>query len=553
MKGVSSILSLCSLIATVTCQSPSVQVKNGTIQGRYSEQWQQDQFLGIPYAQPPVGNLRFRQAQSINTSYDGVLDATRYGYSCYQFGSSFNLSEDCLTLNVVRPAGYENKTLPVLVWIYGGGLTVGSTADPQYNISGIVNTSTTTDNPFIGVSINYRLGVWGFLAAPTVLAEGNSNAGLLDQRLALRWVQENIAAFGGDPSRVTIWGESAGAQSIGLHLHSFGGRDDKLYSAAILESGGPVGTNLSPLPFYNVAYENLTRTVGCPTTWTSQASLDCLRNLTSEQLFNSRYTVVWNPIVDGDFLTDYPSNLGRARQFVKVPILTGANTDEGISFNIRGIATDAQLFGNLTFWRNYALTPPSIRRLLELYPNNPSVGVPYRDTTNTTFPNLGLQYRRSASIGGDIVIIAQSRKTAEQFVNNSVTDVYRYRFDVPLWNATSPIGSKHFDNVVFSFQNISGALGPLPQFQSYKDLSISIGKAYANFVGTYNPNGQASSDGGYGNGTTTNSTGLPTWPAFTIEDPQDMVLNSNGSFVESDTFRKEGIAFINSISRELLA
>ncbi|KAF2219900.1 Alpha/Beta hydrolase protein [Elsinoe ampelina] len=541
------------LIAAAQGQAPTVQIKNGTIQGRFSEPWNQEQYLGIPYAQPPLGSLRFRHPQPINTSFDRVLDATKYGFSCYQFGSNFNLSEDCLTLNVVRPAGYENQTLPVLVWIYGGGLTVGSTADQQYNISGIVNTSTTTSNPFIGVSINYRLGVWGFLAAPTVLAEGNSNAGLLDQRLALQWVQENIGAFGGDPARVTIWGESAGAQSIGLHLHSFGGRDDKLYSAAILESGGPVGTNLSPLPFYNVAYENLTRTVGCPTTWTSQASLDCLRSLTSEQLFNSRYTVVWNPIVDGEFLTDYPSNLGRAGQFVKVPILTGANTDEGISFNIRGITTDQQLFGNLTFWRNYALTPPTIRRILELYPNIPSIGVPYRDTTNTTFPNLGLQYRRSASIGGDIVIIAQSRKTAEQFVNNSVTDVYRYRFDVPLWNATSPIGSKHFDNVVFSFQNISGALGPLPKYQSYKDLSLSIGKAYANFVGTYSPNGRAVGGGGYGNATSTNSTGLPEWPAFTIEDPRDMVLNSNGSFVEPDTFRKEGIAFINSISRELLA
>ncbi|PSK54029.1 Secreted lipase [Elsinoe australis] len=537
----------------VLCAAPTAQVKNGTVQGIYSEPWNQDQFLGIPYAQPPLGSLRFRRPQSLNTSYDGVLDASRYGYSCYQFNSNFNLSEDCLTLNVVRPAGYENRTLPVLVWIYGGGLTVGSTADPQYNISGIVNTSTTTDNPFIGVSINYRLGVWGFLAAPTVLAEGGSNAGLLDQRLALQWVQENIAAFGGDPSRVTVWGESAGAQSIGLHLHSYGGRDDGLFSAAILESGGPVGTNLSPLPFYNVAYENLTRTVGCPTTWTSQASLDCLRNVSSDQLYATRYTVVWNPIVDGDFLTDYPSNLGRAGKFIHVPLLTGANTDEGISFNIRGINTDEQLFGNLTFWRNYALTPPSIRRILELYPNNPSIGIPYADKSNTTYPNYGLQYRRSGSIGGDIVIIAQRRKTAEQFVNNSITDVYSYRFDVPLWNATAPIGSKHFDNVVFSFQNISGALGPLPKYQSYKDLSLSIGKAYANFVGTHNPNGLTIGNGEYGNSTSSNSTGLPTWPKYTIEGPTNMVLNSNGSFVEPDTFRAEGIAFINSISRELLA
>ena len=96
-----------------------------------------------------------------------------------------------------------------MVWIYGGGLTLGSTADQQYNLSGIVEASTLTDNPFIAVSMNYRLGVWGFLNTPVVHAEGSSNAGLLDQRLGLRWVQENIRSFGGDPRRVTVWGESA--------------------------------------------------------------------------------------------------------------------------------------------------------------------------------------------------------------------------------------------------------------------------------------------------------------------------------------------------------
>jgi carboxylesterase type B len=110
---------------------------------------------------------------------------------------------------VVRPSGHEQENLPVLVWIYGGGLTLGSTADPQYNLSGIVEASTLTDSPFIAVSMNYRLGVWGFLNTPVVHAEGSSNAGLLDQRLALRWVRENINSFGGDPNRVTVWGESA--------------------------------------------------------------------------------------------------------------------------------------------------------------------------------------------------------------------------------------------------------------------------------------------------------------------------------------------------------
>lgn len=116
----------------------------------------------------------------------GVKDATQYGYSCYQYNTAFNLSEDCLTLNVVRPSGYTNTKLPVLVWIYGGGLYTGSTTDPQYNISGIVRNSQDANTSIIVVSMNYQLGVWGLLQTPQILVEDSSSAGLLDQRLASR-------------------------------------------------------------------------------------------------------------------------------------------------------------------------------------------------------------------------------------------------------------------------------------------------------------------------------------------------------------------------------
>lgn len=392
--------------------------------------------------------------------------------------------------------------------------------------------------------MNYRLGIWGFLQTPTILAEGSSNAGLLDQRLALRWIQENIAAFSGDPTRVTVWGESAGAQSIALHLHSYDGRDDNLFSAAILESGGPTGACLNALPFYQVATENVTRTAGCPTTWTSPSQLACLRNLTSQQLFDARSTITWNPLPDGDFLTAYPSDLGREGKFIKVPLLTGANSDEGAGFSVKGLDNETAVFNSLLYWRNYALSPPTIRKLLDLYPNNPSIEPPYADTSNTTYPSQGLQWRRSAAIGGDLVMIAQRRKMCEQYVDAGVEDVYSYRFDTPLWNATTPIYIKHFDNVMFSFQNISGAMGPLPQYESYKELSTRIGVAYANFVGTGNPNGKA--EGG-------EEVEFPRWPRWSRNEPRNLVMNSNGSFVEDDTWRKEGIEYINSVSRELLS
>lgn len=229
--------------ASASASAPLATTRNGTYLGRYLAEYDQDLFLGMPYAQPPLGDLRFRSPQSLNTSLDGVRDASEYGYSCMQYHTAFNLSEDCLTVNVIRPSGNFSDSLPVLVWIYGGGLYTGSTADPQYNLSGVVKVSQDLGQPVIAVDMNYRLGMWGFLQTPGLVAEGSSNAGLLDQRLALRWIQENIAAFGGDPERVVVWGESAGAQSIAYHLFSYDGRTrlDGLYRGAIMESGGPTG------------------------------------------------------------------------------------------------------------------------------------------------------------------------------------------------------------------------------------------------------------------------------------------------------------------------
>lgn len=237
---------------SVSASTLLATTQNGTYQGRYLSEYNQDLFLGMPYAQPPVGDLRFRWPQSINTSFDGVRDASEYGYSCMQYHTTFNISEDCLNINVIRPSGnysgnYTN--LPVLVWIFGGGLYTGSTADPRYNLSGIVQVSQDLGQPVIAVSMNYRLGMWGFLQTPGLVAEGSSNAGLADQRLALQWVQENIAGFGGDPNRVVVWGESAGAQSIAYHLFSYEGRNDGLYRGAIMESGGPTGTYADTLPY----------------------------------------------------------------------------------------------------------------------------------------------------------------------------------------------------------------------------------------------------------------------------------------------------------------
>lgn len=149
---------------------------------------------------------------------------------------------DCLTVDIVRPSGTSAlDKLPIFVWIYGGGFDAGGSADPRYNTSYIVNASVAIHKPIIAVSINYRVGGWGFLGSKEVAAAGVANIGLYDQRLALEWIQENIQAFGGDPEQVTIAGESAGGFSVGYHLLAFDGKHDGLFRAAILESGNALG------------------------------------------------------------------------------------------------------------------------------------------------------------------------------------------------------------------------------------------------------------------------------------------------------------------------
>jgi carboxylesterase type B len=209
---------------------PSAVVKNGTVTG--STLGNVDSFKGIPFALPPTGSLRLKPPQSVTASYpSGTFAATGEPKACPQFFSQVdssdipadvlgellmsplvqaasNSGEDCLTLNVQRPTGTNSSSkLPVVFWIFGGGFEVGSTQ--MYDGTPLVSESVALGHPVIYVAVNYRLGGFGFLAGKELQADGSTNLGLKDQRLGLKWVAENIAAFGGDPDKVTIWGESA--------------------------------------------------------------------------------------------------------------------------------------------------------------------------------------------------------------------------------------------------------------------------------------------------------------------------------------------------------
>ena len=244
-----------------------------------------EQFLAIPYAAPPVGNLRWMPPQP-HARWHGVLRSSNFGSRCIQQDGSG--SEDCLTLNVFRPIAHKNQNksnpLPVMVWIHGGGLVSGGSAD--YQPDPLVRAGNV-----IVVTINYRLGILGFFAHPAIDAEGhlNGNYGLMDQQFALRWVQRNIAAFGGDPNRVTIFGESAGGQSVYAQLASptaaglfqraisqsgaYSEFQDYLDFIIPLAQGETIGTGLVPSGIAQA------QSVGCP-----DQTATCLRALPASTL-----------------------------------------------------------------------------------------------------------------------------------------------------------------------------------------------------------------------------------------------------------------------------
>jgi carboxylesterase type B len=260
---------------------------------------------------------------------------------------------------------------------------MGGTADRRYNLSFIVENSVQIGKPIIGVSIAYRLGPWGFLYSQQVQGSGNSNLGLRDQRLALHWIQENIAAFGGDPTKVTIWGESAGAYSVGAHLVAYGGRDDELFLGAIMESGNPV--NYLPYRdagFYQPSYDLIVNQTGCHN---QTDTLGCLRTVPYAKLnavFNQTVFQLtpFEPVIDGDFIQKFGSIQLADGDFVKVPIIDGANTDEGTAFGPVGIENATQFAAYIGGGANpatqAALPAFFVQKILAAYPDDPSVGIP---------------------------------------------------------------------------------------------------------------------------------------------------------------------------------
>uniref|UniRef100_A0A8D0GQK9 Carboxylic ester hydrolase n=1 Tax=Sphenodon punctatus TaxID=8508 RepID=A0A8D0GQK9_SPHPU len=306
-------------------------------------------FLGIPFAEPPVGKMRFQRPE-IKKPWSGVLDTTSYPRACYQYvdnafpgfqGSEMwnpnrNMSEDCLYLNVWVPSP-RPKNATVLVWIYGGGFYSGASSLDVYDGRFLTYTE-----KVILVSMNYRVGAFGFLALPGT-QEAPGNVGLLDQRLALQWVQNNIHFFGGNPKLVTIFGESAGAASVGMHLLSTGSR--ALFQRAILQSGAPNGPWATVTPAESRRRATLLgKLVGCQASNDSEL-VSCLKSKKPQELIDEEWLVLpsqsvfrfsFVPVIDGDFFADTPEAMLSTGNFKETQILVGVVHDEGSYFLVYG-------------------------------------------------------------------------------------------------------------------------------------------------------------------------------------------------------------------------
>ncbi len=310
-------------------QGTLLALRDGRVQGEIIAGTRR--FLGIPFAAPPVGDLRWRPPAP-PAPWSGTLEATRFGSSCPQRPSTLGTpseNEDCLYLNVWTPDPAPEEPLPVMVWIHGGGNEFGSAGDEiPLGIGGLIfdGRLLSERHDVVVVSINYRLGKLGFFAHAALAAEDPAyphagNQGLLDQRAALEWVRDNVLAFGGDPQRVTIFGESAGSVDVCFQLVSPGSRG--LFHAAISESGGCT-TRQDTAEEGAATAERVAEVVGCAGV---ADPLACLRGVSVAALLDSGVDV--SVTVDGGFLPEQPRTLFAAGEFAKVPYIAGSNADEG--------------------------------------------------------------------------------------------------------------------------------------------------------------------------------------------------------------------------------
>ncbi|PIL25854.1 hypothetical protein GSI_11607 [Ganoderma sinense ZZ0214-1] len=513
-------------------------------------------FGGIPFAEPPLGRLRFAPPVATDSFAAPRLNATTFGASCVQLGVD-SVSEDCLTLNIFRPSEsvLSNESLvPVMVWFYGGGFRKGTSS--SFNASEIIAQSVLRGTPVVYVSFNYRVGPFGFPQGTEAGELGAVNLGLEDQLAAVSWVHKHIGAFGGDPTKITLFGQSAGSVSIAdLYLNS--GLENFGVRGAIMESGAA-----ETVPLFNASRRDLiwdtfaTNVTGCEDV-AQGSTFSCLRNATTSALVSSWEAVattfsdlvLFGPVLDGPtgLLPDLPSKLLATGRFSKIPFITGTVLDEGTAFVPQPLPSP---FDPTVFLLASASPSPhqsstqleeDIETLLGLYPDDPTAGSPF-GTGNETF-GLGSEYKRMAALVGDVMTQAPKRAWIQAAAKAGVA-AYGYMFaDKTAAEAKPSLGVYHGTEIPWVYG--------LPSVEEASAESGVVSRAMVDYWLSF-----------VVSGTPNDGKGLARtiWPQYKSDnqvliqfDTTNLTSDlSDATFATiPDDYRAEQMAFIDSIAADL--
>jgi para-nitrobenzyl esterase len=460
------------LFTTAGAQNTQVKISNGILEGVINESTGIRSFKGIPFAQPPVGDWRWKEPQPVK-NWSGVRKADHFGhmpmqkriYSDMMFRADM-MSEDCLYLNVWTPAKSAKEKLPVLVYFYGGGFRAGDGSELRYDGENMAQKGIVT------LTVNYRLGVFGFMAHPELTKESphhaSGNYGLMDQNAALRWVKANIAAFGGDPARVTIAGESAGSISVCAQMAS--PLSKNLIAGAIGESGGMINptTPAIGLAAGEKKGELFAQMAGAK-------SLADLRAMTAEQLLDESSkpgAFSGSSIIDNYFLTKPIVAIFEAGEQAHVPLLVGWNSAEVGYSSLMG--TDAPTPENYTA-KLKQLFGDKAEEAMKLYPGQTQDDV----------------IKSATALASDRFIAYSTWKWADLQSKTGGKPVYRYLYSHPRPQTvgTPPaLGASHSSEIEYAMGNLPTNKVFAWTPDDYK-VSATMEDYFANFIKTGNPNG----------------------------------------------------------------